>query len=177
MRKFTKKTIALVVSLALLLCVGIGSSIAYLFDVTGPVENTFTPSNVKTVVEEEFDGVTKTDVTVKNTGNTDANIRAAVVVTWQDANGNVYGKTPVAGTDYKITFNTANQTDPAGKWELKADGFYYWSNTVAPGASTGVLITEATYIANAPDGYALCVEIIGSGIQSVGVSDPHPWGI
>ena len=178
MRKSNKKIVALVVSIALLLCIGVGSILAYLTDETDPVVNTFTSSNVSTLIEETFTNGVKSNVTVKNTGDTDANIRAAVVVTWQDAEGNVYGKEPVAGTDYTITFNTSEQTDPAGKWELKSDGFYYWSNPVAAQASTGVLIATCTTTATPPEGYTLCVEIIASGIQSVGIPEgSHPWGI
>lgn len=178
MRKFSKKTVALVVSIALLLCVGIGTTLAYLTDVTGDVVNTFTPSNVNTSVQETVTGTTKSNVRIQNEGNIQANIRAAVVVTWQNAAGDVYGTEPVAGTDYNMSINTSDQTNPAGKWELKADGFYYWSAPVAPGANTGVLITECTAVeGKAPAGYALCVEIIGSGIQVGGITGAHPWGI
>ena len=176
MRKFSKKTVALMVSIALLLCVSIGTTLAYLIDVTGEVENTFTPSSVTTQVVETFDGTTKSNVSIKNTGNTDASIRAAVVVTWQDSAGNVYGQEPVAGTDYTISINTSAQTDPVGQWELKSDGFYYWSNSVASGANTGILVTSCTMIGTAPEGYTLCVEILGSGIQAEGISGTHPWG-
>ena len=177
MRKFSKKTVALVVSIALLLCVGIGTTLAYLVDVTGPVTNTFEPSQVSTSVVETFKNGVKSDVSVQNTGDIDANIRAAIVVTWQDANGNVYGQKPVAGTDYNIDINTSRQNKPAGQWTQKADGFYYWSAPVAPGANTGILITECTAVeGKAPAGYALCVEIIGSGIQAVGIPEgSHPW--
>ena len=171
MRKFSKKTVALVVSIALLLCIGIGSTLAYLIAESGTVENKFTPSDVTTQVEESFDGTTKSNVSVKNTGDIDANIRAAIVVTWQDANGNVYGKTPVAGTDYTMLLDLEN-----GWTKNEADGFYYWNAPVAPGANTGVLITSCTAANTAPEGYSLCVEIIGSGIQAVGIPEgSHPW--
>lgn len=170
MRKFSKKTVALVVSIALLLCIGIGSTLAYLIAESGTVENKFTPSDVTTQVEESFDGTTKSNVSVKNTGDIDANIRAAIVVTWQDANGNVYGKTPVAGADYTMELNLENG------WSKGEDGFYYWNDPVAPGANTGVLITFCTAANTAPEGYSLCVEIIGSGIQAVGIPEgSHPW--
>ena len=177
MRKFSKKTIVLMVSLALLLCMGVGGTLAFLFDASGPVKNTFTPSNVTTSVEETFENGVKSDVSIKNTGDTEAYIRAAVVVSWQNAAGEVYGTTPVAGTDYSITFSTDATDGKDGKWEKK-DGFYYWSEPVAPGELTGILITKAEYKANAPEGYALCIEILGSGIQSAGIPEgSHPWGI
>lgn len=166
---FKKKSLITLVSLLAILCVTVGGSLAFLVDTDGPVTNTFNPSKVTTSVEEDIETnpKVKQNVKIKNTGDTDAYIRATVVVTWQDAQGNVYGKQPVAGTDYTISFNTDAQTDPAGKW-VKYGGFYYWTETVAPDATTGVLITSCTYTANAPTGYSLAVEIIGSGIQADG---------
>ena len=162
-----KKSIALLVSLILVLSVTIGVSLAYLVATSGSVENTFSPSRVTTEVNETFDGNVKTNVSIKNTGDTTAYIRAAVVVTWQDENGNVHGTVPANG-DYEITYNLYDQTNPVGKWELGTDGFYYWTSPVAPDATTGVLITEAKPLKAAPaEGYTLCIEILGSGIQSV----------
>ena len=104
-------------------------------------------------------------------GNTDAFIRAAVVVTWQNAADEVCGKAPAAGTDYTMVLDLANG------WSKGDDGFYYWNAPVAPGANTGVLIISCTAVdGNAPEGYALCVEIIGSGSQAVGIPvGSHPW--
>lgn len=160
------RSAALLVCLLLALGCTVGGTLAYIFTNTSPVKNIFQPTEVTTTVVEEFDGETKSDVQIKNTGSTDAWLRAAVVVTWQNAAGEVYGQAPVQGTDYSISYNLSEQTDPAGQWHLGKDGFYYWTSPVAPEGLTGVLITECTYTANAPDGYTLAVEILGSGIQS-----------
>lgn len=172
-----KKSIALLVSLILVLSVTIGVSLAYLVATSGPVDNTFSPSRVTTEVNETFDGKVKTNVSIKNTGDTTAYIRAAVVVTWQDGNGNVYGTVPVKDTDYKISYNLGDPANPEGKWILGSDGFYYWTNPVkseeedANNCNTGILITEAKPLEAAPaDGYTLCIEILGSGIQSLPTS-------
>lgn len=156
-----KKSIALVVSLILVLTVTVGGTLAFLVTKTAEVKNIFNPSKVTTEVNETFDGTTKTNVSIKNTGDTTAYIRAAVVVTWQDANRNVYGTAPVEDTDYTITF--AENTG----WVKGDDGFYYYTSPVDAGKNTGVLITKAEYCANAPEGYSLCIEILGSGIQSL----------
>ena len=161
MKKRSKKSLILLVSVLMLAFVSVSGVLAYLTARTEPVENTFTPSAVTTAVTEYFDGEVKSNVKIQNTGDTEAYIRAAVVVTWQDAEGNVYGKAPVAGTDYAITF------DFGAGWVKSSDGFYYWNMPVAPGAFTGVLISECSVLAAAPaDGYTLHVEILGSGIQS-----------
>lgn len=156
----SKKTMALLVSLVLLVGITLGSTIAYLSVSSQKVVNEFKPGEVTTSVDEKFDGTTKTDVSIKNTGNTSAWIRAAVVVTWQDAAGNVYSKAPVAGVDY-------TDWTPGNDWKVGRDGFYYNTKPVAAGASTGAMIKEIVQLSDAPaDGYYLNVEIIGSGIQS-----------
>ena len=60
-------------------------------------------SKVACLVEETFKNNVKSNVQVKNTGDAAAYLRAAVLVTWQDASGNVLGTAPVAGQDYSIT--------------------------------------------------------------------------
>lgn len=154
------KSAALLVSLLLLLTVTVGGTIAFLMDSDGPLSNLFNPSQVTTKVEETLSGDTKKDVYIKNTGDTDAWIRAAVVVTWQDAGGNVYGQAPVDGTNYEITWGTG--------WQTGDDGFYYWTSPVkAETGVTGDLIETISPKGNPPaDGYYLTVEIIGSGIQN-----------
>ena len=156
----TGKSAALLVSLLLLLTVIVGGTIAFLMDSDGPLNNLFNPSQVTTKVEETLSVDTKKDVYIKNTGDTDAWIRAAVVVTWQNAEGYVYGQAPVEGMNYDITWGTG--------WKTGDDGFYYWPSPVA--AETGVtgdLIETISPKGNPPaDGYYLTVEIIGSGIQN-----------
>ena len=188
------KSMILLVSMLLLLGVAVGGTIAFLMDTDGPIDNIFTPSEIATTVEEDItSGGVKKDVKIKNTGDTTAYIRAAVVITWQDASGNVYGSAPVANTDYTISINYNEQTSPEGKWILAEDGFYYWTKPVKSLAEakaevktegktedaikaeietkccTGVLINSCSSTSNnsAPEGYYLNVEIIGSGIQSV----------
>lgn len=175
-KKLTKKATALLVSLVLLLTVTVGSTLAYLIDRTDPVVNMFAPSKVTVEVQETFTNNVKSNVTIKNTGDIPAYIRAAVVITWQDDAGNVYGKAPVAKTDYTTT-------GMPGDWK-EYDGFYYWPVAVSKEESTGVLIGEVKPIAGkAPEGYFLCVEILASGIQADGVNDSGTkavevaWGV
>lgn len=170
MRANKRKATVLLSSLALLIVLLVGTTTAFLIASDGPITNIFNSSKVTCQVNEEsFDGTTKTNVTISNTGDTEAYIRAAIVVTWKDAkNGNVYGSKPVAGKDYTIVMNEKD-------WFLGNDGFYYYKTPVAPkdqtGSVTTALITSCTVIQeNAPAGYGLNVEILGSAIQSVPVS-------
>ena len=167
---FKNKAMALIVSILLMLTVTIGGSLAYLIATSDAVTNTFNPSHVTTAVEETFDNNVKKDVKIKNTGDTTAYIRAAVVVTWQKYNEetdkyDVYGQLPVLNSDYTMELGLGNG------WVPGSDGFYYWPNTVAPGMTTGDLIERAELTENAvvPEGYFFCIEILGSGIQADGV--------
>lgn len=166
-RKLLKPSILMLALIVMTVCV-VGSSLAYLVADTTAVVNTFTPGSVSSEVKETFENGTKKDVTIKNTGNTDAYIRAMVVITWKDTSGNVYGASqPVAGTDYTISYGTG--------WTLGSDGFWYYNEVVAAGESTAVLIESCEYTANAPDGYTLSVEIIADAIQESAVYEA--WGV
>lgn len=160
------KSIAMLVSLIALLVVFVGSTIAYLFMQTDSITNTFTPTSTGITIVEENEGSTKNNVKITNTGEIKAYIRATVVVTWKDTNGNVYGKAPVENTDtnsdgdYEVTW-TKNS------WVKGSDGFYYYKEPVESGDSTGVLLTDCKPVeGKAPEGYNLSVEILAQAIQA-----------
>ena len=163
---------AVVAALALCGVLAVGGTVAYLTASTPELVNTFEAAAVSTEVSESFDGSVKSNVAVRNTGSVDAYVRAAVVVSWKDANGNVYGQNPTSN-DYSLVLSTDAADGKDGVWILGSDGFYYWTAPVAPYAEgaedglTGTLIASCVYVANAPEGYSLSVEIIGSGIQSL----------
>lgn len=170
--KSKTKLITLLVSLLMIGAATINSTVAFLFTQDGPVVNEFNPSQVRTEVTETITAEkVKTNVAIKNTGDTTAWIRAAVVVTWQDAAGNVYGQMPVAVTDYDIVYNVDETYKAKDEWH-PVGGFYYWPVSVAVGGSTGYLINSCKPKDTAPEGYHLTVEILGSGIQTFqGVTD------
>lgn len=158
-KRFRKSKVLLVF---LLLIVTVGGTIAYLTDMSDTVINRFKPSHVTTKVEETLNENTKEDVYITNTGDTDVWIRAAVTITWQDENGNVYGELPVEGADYTIAWGQ--------DWLVGEDGFYYWPVPVAENnGKTGILIDSCTTDKAMTVGektYYLSVMIVGSGIQS-----------
>lgn len=151
----------LIASVILVLAIGTGLTISYITTTDDPIENTFVPAVVACSVEETFDGNTKTDVSIKNTGNVNAYIRVAVVITWQ-ADGNtteILARQPKHGTDYLIEWG-----DDA--WVMGGDGYWYYSEPIAPETNTAILIKKLTQLADAPEGYSLSVEILASAIQS-----------
>ena len=164
-----KGKITLLALLALAICLAVGGTLAFLFDVTDVLTNVFEPGVVTTEVTETLDGAVKKDVKIKNTGNIEAYLRASIVVNWKDADGKVYGKyKPVEGVNYEMDLEETG-------WIKDSDGFYYWTEPVlsddedAQNCSTGVLINSCEMIerpADLPAEYFLSVEILGSGIQS-----------
>ena len=157
----TKQPVALV-ALLLLLCCTVAGTLAYLVDSTDPVTNTFTPASVSTEVKEDFDGITKSNVTIKNTGNIDAYIRATVVVNWASDKevGVVSGTAPKEGTDYTIDWTMVN-------W-VKVGDYYYYTQKVAAKGETKQLFTDCKLKEGVtpPSGYHLQVTILADGIQA-----------
>lgn len=178
MKKNMKKKALLTMSVALLLLVAVGTTLAYIFTKTDPVVNTFTPSKVSCAVVENSDapvsggiqntGDKKSNVQIKNTGDTDAYIRVAVVANWVSADGSrVWAQKPIENKDYTMTLGSA------AKWARGADGFYYYCEDISPNNLTELLIAEAKLKdgVTAPLGadgtqYHLSLEIVASAIQS-----------
>lgn len=157
-----RKSFTLLFSLALILLFTVGGTIAYIVTSTDNVTNTFQPSQVSCAVDETFTDGVKSNVSIKNTSDIPAYIRAHIIVTWKDKDGNIYGgAAPVLDTDYSLTIKNGT------KWvKYDTDGYYYFTEPVAVGDKTGVLIEECKYLGNAPSGYSLSVEIIADAIQS-----------
>ena len=163
-----RKQQSLIIAVVAILCSIIAcATIAFVFTSTKPLENTFTDAYVACDVLETFDGTTKTDVTIKNTGEVQSYIRAKVVVTWMSADQTkVTALKPVDDTDYVITY--ADEINAATNWKKGSDGYWYYKLPVNVGKETEELI-DSCYLKDgvtAPDGFYLSVEIVASSIQS-----------
>ena len=153
------KAAVLLTAAVLLIGTVVGSTVAYLIAQTDAVENTFEYAKVSCEVTENFTGSEKKDVKVKNTGTTDAYIRATYVVNWLDAQGNIVASDP-EGYSYTLTEN------PDRVWTKGTDGYFYYLSPVAPDASTpGSLLTCTVTRPENPE-YTLSVEILATAIQS-----------
>ena len=157
-----KRSLVLVVSVLVLVLAAVGGTLAWLVS-DDSASNSFTPAYVTCTVDEKFESGIKSDVRIKNTGNIDAYIRAYAVVTWKDAQGNVYGQKPVAGRDYTMSIPTDTG------WAAGPDECWYYTSPIASDSFTGVLISRCTLADSAvvPEGYSLSVEIIAEAIQSL----------
>ncbi len=127
------------------------------------VDNKFEMGNVAPEIVEQFEpeNKVKKDVAIKNSGNTPVYIRALVVITWQDTNGNTILSTlPEAGEgkDYLITGKEEG-------WLLGGDGYYYYTQPVQPGQSTAELVQSLTD-QNGDTTRQLSVDVIAQAVQA-----------
>lgn len=179
------KALLLIASLAVLLTATVGSTAAWLVSKPAAVENNFVPGKVACKVLEDFGKgsgtYVKSNVRVKNTGNTDAYIRVLLVFTWKDKDGNIFSNKPQEGKDYQIDMDNMYLTD----WIMqKSDTgvYFYYKKRVAPSAETGKLIESLYQIAGVtgPENgkYKLSVDILADAVQA----DPpqavaDSWGV
>ena len=161
----------LMASIIVLLVGAVGGSLAYLATNTSDVVNTFTPGEVPPTINEtkpENNGNVKKDVSVTNSGNVEAYIRAAVVVNWVDDQGNIVNNPE--GHAYMI-----NYSEDTG-WVDGSDGYFYYTKPVAAKGETGKLISSAYPTAGTT--YKLQVEIMAQTIQSKPTSVvAEKWGV
>lgn len=165
------RTAVLIMAVLLLLGAAVGSTVAFLIDKTEPVKNSFEYAKVSCEVTENFTNNKKDNVRVKNTGTTDAYIRATYVVNWVDAQGNIASSDP-AGYKYTLTANLNNS------WTKGSDGYFYYTSPIAPGDSTqGSLLTCTVTYPDNPE-YTLSVEVLAEAIQSTPDNAvQEAWGV
>ncbi|MBE6925392.1 MAG: hypothetical protein E7461_00980 [Ruminococcaceae bacterium] len=164
------KTWVLLLFLLAMVLSTIGGAYAYITAKTQEISNRFEPVEVTCQVEETFDGAVKQDVCIRNTGDINGFIRAMLVFTWVDGDGKVLSDAPAEGTDYTIEWGS-------DQWKKGSDGFWYYSASVAPNATTELLIKSVTPT-EAPEGHELQVQIFATAIQA----DPPTvvagaWGV
>ena len=155
------RPVLLALSLILVLGLSVGGTLAFLIADTDPVINTFTPGKVTTEIEEDFENkLVKENVCIENTGDVDVYIRATIVANWVDVSGNIIAPAK-EGEDY------TGFTSDLG-WDKHSDGYYYWTEPVAPGTSTGELIDSCQPYADAkPEGADhLQMTILSQAIQA-----------
>lgn len=160
---FWRRPALVVLSLAMLLLVSVGGTLAFLIDKTDSVQNTFTPSTMTIDVEEDFKdgGTVKQDVQIKNTGEVDTWIRATVIFNWADEENNPVKQVDV---DRELDIEWNNPS-----WFQGSDGYYYHRAPVAPKDSTGILLDSVSVKSGVtpPAGADhLQVTIVSQAIQS-----------
>lgn len=164
--------LAVIAMISLTAVLSVGPIYAYLKMISAPAVNSFDVSPaVNPVVNADY----TVSVGDNSNGADDTGysvyVRAAVVVTWQNASGDVYGSVPAC----TIPINTSY-------WKQYGN-YYYYNETVPSGGSTQAILTGAvTATEAAPEGYALHVDILVQTIQAVGTKNGNKavvdaWGV
>lgn len=168
MKKFVrthKRAVLLSLAALLIVAASIGGTLAWLTSNPSGIVNTFTPGEVPNqVTEDPFDGTTKSNVRVKNTGNVDAYIRVALVPIWRNKSDN--NGAGIAASLSQLTFTDG--LPASSKWSLATDGYYYYSDKVAAGASTEALIGTAK-VNITHEGKYLELQVLAQSIQADGM--------
>lgn len=150
---YGKKALAFLVLTAILALTIVGATLAFIITYTDSLTNVFTPATVEVSIENG---------TIKNTGDAEAYVRAAVVVTWESTSSTntINATAPKEGADYDytVTYDTAD-------WNVGSDGFYYYLAPLAAGTSVKSM-PAVTDTATTLEGYKLSVEILADVIQS-----------
>lgn len=168
-RRSSRKAGTLLLSLLLVITLALGGTAAYLITRTGPVLNSFQPSQVDCEVTEDFDGSVKSNVNVTNTGDTKAYIRVKLVTYRVNDKGQHIG-----GTAEIPDFS------PGENW-VEFNGYYYYTLPVVPDERPDAALIgsiELTGSYNDADGGKQVIEVMAEAIQSgpaqaVGSS----WGV
>ena len=154
----TGRLTTMVIATVLLLALAIGGTLAWLSTKGDPITNTFTPSKVTCEVTENFNGVTKSNVNVTNTGDTDAYIRVKLVTYRTNDQGQHIG-----GTASLPRFTLG------ANW-VSYDGYYYYTLPVAPGKKPETNLTDSMTLTGSytdADGGKQAVDVMAEAIQSV----------
>ena len=168
-RRNRSKTGTLLLSLLLIVTMAVGGTVAYLATHSGPIQNSFKPSFVDCEVMESFNGTTKSEVNVQNTGDTEAYIRVKLVTYRVNDDGQHIGG-----------IATIPDFTPGENWK-EFGGYYYYTLPVAPNAEPAADLIDSIALTGSyddADGGSQVIEVMAEAIQSgpdyaVGQS----WGV
>lgn len=156
----TGRVTAIVMATVLLLALAIGGTVAWLSTQDTPITNTFTPSKVACEVQEEFNSTTgvKSNVNVRNTGDTQAFIRVKLVTYRTNNEGKHIG-----GTAEIPNFN------PGAGW-VKHGDYYYYTKPVEPDQAPDDALINSIPLKESyedADGGHQAIDVMAEAIQSV----------
>lgn len=164
---------AMVIATVMLLALAIGGTVAWLTDTSPAVVNTFTPSQVRCEVKEDFNNQSgvKSNVQVKNTSDIPAFIRVKLVTYRTNGKGQHIGG-----------MAELNFTPAAGSGWVEHNGYYYYTQPVQPQNFTGILIEQIKLQDpyTDADGGRQAVDVMAEAIQSVpeaAVKDAWGFGL
>lgn len=159
-----KKLSAAAIAIILVVVMTIGGTVAFLMDSTESVVNKFTPASSGITIEEKVKENCKTEIAVKNTGDTGAYIRVSLVANYYDENGNITGGAAVP--DFAL-----NETN----WFKGTDGYYYYQTPLPAGKVTESLLANGSKMELSEN---MQVTVLAQSIQASPTSVVHDkWGV
>ncbi|MEG0978558.1 MAG: TasA family protein [Oscillospiraceae bacterium] len=150
------KMYALIISAILIVTVAIGGTMAWLSD-SQTINNSFSVSKVKCEVRQDVSGTSRENVVVENTGEIDGFVRAVIVLSWVDSEGNTVPQ-QVKDSDFTMDLNSA-------EWFKASDGFYYYRSKLVPQGKTHNLINSFT-VNDTSGTSTLKLEVVAASIQA-----------
>lgn len=174
-RTLSKKAIALLMA-GILSVAAVTAVVVARFIHSSTVKNTFEPEHYDNPTITKTDAVDSTTqlyslsslkVTPAVGIQYPVYVRVALVPTWKDAQGNIYGQQPLVDVDYTLDFNTED-------WQRLGD--YYYCNTPVTGETTPDLFVNGQQLLQiksaSAEGYSLHVEIVAETVQAIGSRQP-----
>lgn len=153
--EFIKKY-ALIIFALVIVAGTVGGTIAWL-TANASADNSFDVAQVSCSVEGMTANNNQSNIKIKNTGTIDEYIRATIVLSWVDDNGDTLANN-VLDTDYSIQINSVD-------WFKGSDGNYYYKEKVQPNAMTTNLINTLS-LPTSQDGKKIKLEIFADSIQT-----------
>lgn len=157
-----KKLSAAAIAIILVVVMAIGGTVALLMDSTDSVTNKFAPASSGITIKEEVKENCKTEIAVKNTGDTGVYVRVSLVANYYGENGNITGGAKVPD----FTLNS-------DKWFVGNDGYYYYKQPVAAGDVTDNMLIGKMQLED-----KMQVTVLAQSIQASPTSVVHDkWGV
>lgn len=152
------KILTLLLAVLIVTTFTVGGSLAYIVTHTDSIKNVFNPSTVTTTVTEDFDGTNKSNIVVKNTGDTTAYVRVKLVTYRVDGDDNHI----IGGTATIPSF------EPANGW-FKYGDCYYYTSPVEAGKQTAKPLFDGSITLQKytdADGGRQVIEVMAEAIQA-----------
>lgn len=145
----------------------ITAGMAYYLQETGGKTASYQLASVSCEIHEEFNGQTKTSITVQNTSNVPVYIRVRLVSYWQTPSGKIAGRSPTP----ELTFT------PGDDWTKSANGDNTWiySKPVNPNEKTGELLGANLTPTEDAEGYIPVVKVLAEAIQEDAARTAWKW--
>lgn len=134
---------------------------------------TLTAKDIDVTVTDTVSGKQKSNVVIRNTGNADAYIRAAIIGNWQYAayRGANHSKEQIKGNNsWEFDPNQFSGLDN-DSWVLGSDGFFYYKYIVKAGDETRVKLFDTYTFTDGPAKCELILDVMAQAVDVAKIKD------